>query len=164
MNPVIRTIGGTLALALLVVGQFALADEDKKEEKIKPEQLPKKVMDAVKAKFPKPEFTALTKETFKDGKIVYDLEFKFEGRKYEMDIAEDGTVLEVEREVFLKDLPKAISKAVEEKYPKSSIKEVMLVHLVKDNVEKPDHYEVTLETADKKTIEIEVSLDGKTVK
>lgn len=134
-----------------------------KEEKITADKVPQKVMDAVKARFAKPEFISITKEK-QDGKVIYDLEFKFEGRKYEMDIQEDGTVLEVEKEVFLKDVPKAILKAIEDKYPKSTVKEVMEVNLVKDNKEKPDHYEVTLETADKKTIEVEVSLDGKILK
>jgi uncharacterized membrane protein YkoI len=132
------------------------------EEKISADKLPAKVAEAVKARFPGAEFTSITKETT-DGKVVYDIELKHKGRKYEMDIQEDGTVLEVEKEVDLKDVPDAIKKAVEAKFPKSTIKEVMEVNLVKDKVEKPDHYEVVLETADKKTIEITVSLDGKKV-
>ena len=40
----------------------------------------------------------------------------------------------------------------------------MEVNKVKDKKETPDHYEVTIETADKKTQEVIVSLDGKEVK
>jgi uncharacterized membrane protein YkoI len=151
-----------VVVGLVVLMSLAQA-ADKKEEKITADKVPQKVMDAVKARFARPEFVSITKET-DNGKVVYDLEFKFEGRKYEMDVEENGTVLEVEKEVFLKDVPKAVLKVIEEKYPKSTVKEVMEVNLVKDNKEKPDHYEVTIETADKKTIEIEVSLDGKILK
>ena len=36
-----------------------------------------------------------------------------------MDIHEDGTVIEIEKEVDLKDVPKEVTKAIEDKYPKS---------------------------------------------
>ncbi|MDI6767307.1 MAG: hypothetical protein QME52_10840 [Bacteroidota bacterium] len=54
-------------------------------------QIPEKVMDGLKAKFPKPEIDKWTKE--KEGDIsLYDIEFKQEGYKYEADIKEDGTI------------------------------------------------------------------------
>src|SRR6516165_9166770 len=106
--------GGTALLGLALLASTALSGGTK-EEKIKPEMLPKKVLDAVKSWFPEPEFTSLTKETT-DGKVVYDLEFKYKGRKYEMDIKEDGTVLEIEKEVAVKDLPKAVTQALKDKF------------------------------------------------
>ena len=42
--------------------------------------------------------------------------------------------------------------------------EVMEVRPVKNKEEKADHYEITIKTADKKTLELIVSLDGKSVK
>jgi uncharacterized membrane protein YkoI len=146
-------------VALLVLGVMARADE----EKISPDKLPAKVMAAVKERFPGAEFTSITKETM-DKNVVYDIELKHKGRKYEMDIKEDGTVLEVEKEVDLKDVPAAVTKAIEAKYPKSTVKEVMEVNIVKGKEEKPDHYEVLIETADKKKMELEVALDGKSIK
>jgi uncharacterized membrane protein YkoI len=153
------------ALVLLVAGGRA-DDKDKdkaKAEKVPLDKVPKKVMDAIKARFPKADITSVEKET-EEGKVVYDIELKSEGRKYEMDIQEDGTVIEIEKEVAAKDVPEAVKKAIEAKYPKSTVKDVMEVNKVKGKEEKPDHYEVTLETADKKTIEVVVSLDGKSVK
>src|SRR5581483_11821126 len=97
-----------------VAGLLLLAMDARSQDKITPDKLPAKVMDAVKARFPGAEFTAITKETA-DGKVVYDIELKQKGRKYEMDIQEDGTVLEVEKQVDLKDVPKAVLKIVEEK-------------------------------------------------
>jgi hypothetical protein len=81
-----------------------------------------------------------------------------------MDIQEDGTIIEIEKEIAAKDVPEVIIKAVQAKYPKATIKEVMEGNKVKGKEEKPDHYEVTLETAEKKSVEVIVSLDGKTVK
>jgi hypothetical protein len=94
--------------------------------------------------------------------VVYDLEFTYEGRKYEMDIKEDGTVLEIEKEVTVKDLPKAVAGALRAKFPRATIKEAMEVNLVNGKNLKLDHYEVILETAGK-TREVTVSPDGKKV-
>jgi hypothetical protein len=50
------------------------------------------------------------------------------------------------------------------KYPGCKVEEVMEVNKVKGKQETPDHYEVTIVTADKKKMEVIVSLDGKSVK
>jgi uncharacterized membrane protein YkoI len=158
--------------AVALLGLFGLAsvrafdDKEKaapKAEKVSPDKLPKAVMNAIKERFPDAEITSAEKE-MEDGKVVYDIELKSKGKKYEMDIQEDGTVIEIEKEVAVKDLPEAVTKAVEAKYPKSKIKEVMEVNKVKDKKETPDHYEIIIETAEKKDLEIIVSLDGKEVK
>jgi uncharacterized membrane protein YkoI len=156
----VRLGAGTLA-ALILLATVARADD--KPEKIAPDKLPKAIMDAIMARFPKAEITSAEKEKEGD-KVVYDIELKHEGRKYEMDIQEDGTVLEIEKEIALKDVPKAITEAIEAKYPKSTVKEVMEVNKVKGKEETPIHYEVTLKTAEGKEMEVIVSLDGKSVK
>jgi hypothetical protein len=150
----------TLLGALLITGTAWSGGT--KEEKITQDKLPKKVLDAVKSWFPEPEFSSLTKETT-DGKVVYDLEFKHKGRKFEMDIKEDGTVTEIEKEVAAKDLPEVVAKALKTKHPKDTIKEIMEVNLVSGKKLTLDHYEVMLETSDRKTIEVTVSPDGKKV-
>ena len=161
-----------LALALLFLASTVVGADEKKDkpkedkpkaEKIPLDKIPKKILDAIKGRFPKADITSVEKEV-EDGKVVFDVELKSEGRKYEMDILEDGTIIEIEKEVAAKDVPEAVTKAVLAKYPKAKIKEVMEVNKVKGKEEKPDHYEVTLETADKKTVEVIVSLDGKSVK
>jgi uncharacterized membrane protein YkoI len=134
------------------------------EEQIKADQLPKAVADAVKARFPGLEFTSIAKETEADGSIVYDIELTQKGRKFETDVKADGTLLEVEKEVAQKDWPKPLQATVETKFPKATVKEVLEVNLVKDKKEIPDHLEVTLDTADKKSEELLTSLDGKTIK
>jgi uncharacterized membrane protein YkoI len=153
-----RTLGRlclTAAAGLVLLATVAPAGE-----KVPLDQVPKAVMDAVKARFPGAKISSVEKEK-EDGKVVYDIELKHEGRKYEMDILEDGTVLEIEKEIAAKDLPGVVSKALQAAHPKATVKEVMEVYKVKGKEEKLDHYEVTLETADRKELEVTVSLDGK---
>jgi hypothetical protein len=158
---------GLSALAGLVLlasaaGRAADEKEKNKTEKIPPDKIPKAVMDTIKARLPGAEITSAEKET-EDGKVVYDIELKHKGRKYETDIQEDGTLIEIEKEVALKDVPEAVTKALKEKYPDATVKEVMEVNKVKGKTETPDHYEVTLKVGDKER-EVLVSLDGKSVK
>jgi uncharacterized membrane protein YkoI len=141
----------------------AVARAEDKAEKVPLDKVPKAVMDAIKGRFPEAEISSVEKEK-EDGKIVYDIELKHKGRKYEMDILEDGTIVEIEKEVASKDVPEAVTKAVEARYPKCTIEEVMEVNKVKGKEETPDHYEVTIVTAEKKKMELVVSLDGKSVK
>jgi hypothetical protein len=70
-------------------------------------------------------------------------------------------LLEVEKEIALKDLPAVITNAVAAGHPKATIKEVMEVNKVHDKKETPDHYEVNIVAADGKKTEILLSLDGK---
>ena len=156
-----RVLGLSAVVGLLMLAAVAVAAD--KAEKIPLDKVPKAVMDSIKGRFPNCEIASVEKEK-EDTKIVYDIELKHEGRKYEMDILEDGTILEVEKEIALKDAPEALIKTVKEKFPGATIKDVMEVNKVKDKKETPDHYEVTIETADKKTQEVIVSLDGKEVK
>jgi Putative beta-lactamase-inhibitor-like, PepSY-like len=148
------------AIAVVGLVAFGISVAEDKAEKVAPDKLPKAVADAIKARFPAGEITGAEKEK-EDSKIVFDIELMEKGVKYEMDILEDGTVLEIEKEI--KDIPAAISKAVEAKYPKAKIVEVMEVNMVKDKKETPDHYELTIET-DGKKMEVLVALDGKSVK
>ena len=163
-----RTILRTVALSLIAAAVLAVqaqsANAAATEETIKASQLPKAVRDAVNKRFPGLEFTSITKETETDGKVVFDIELKQKGRKFETDVQADGTLLEVEKEVATKDWPKALSATVGTKYLRCKIQEVLEVNLVKDGKEIPDHLEITLETADKKSAEVLTSLDGKTIK
>jgi uncharacterized membrane protein YkoI len=148
--------GVTLLFALPAFGAPATA------EKIEVAKLPKVVADAINARFPGATLTSAEKET-EGEKIVYDIELKHEGRKYEMDVKADGVVVEIEKEIAAKDLPESVSKSLEAKYPKVAIKEIMEVYKVTDKKEKLDHYEVVIDTADKQHLEVTASLDGKSI-
>ena len=134
--------------------------EKKAEADLELDKIPKMVMDALKAKFPKAEIHKWSKE--KEGDIVvYDVEFKQEGRKFEGDIKEDGTIHNWEKEIPGRDLPEAVKKVVETNYPESTIKEIMEITAVKDGNDVLEGYEIVFETADKKEIEVMVAPDGK---
>ena len=130
------------------------------EVKIKPSELPKAVSKALEVRFPGLEITSAAKET-ENGQIVYDIELTHTGRKFESDIKEDGTILEVEKELAEKSWPKPLASSVAAKYPKGKITIVMEVNLVRETKELPDHLEVTVQTADKQEKELLFKLDGK---
>jgi len=123
------------------------------------DKIPKKVMDALKAKFPDPEIHQWTRE--KEGGIVlYDIEFRQGGRKFEADIKEDGTIHNWEKEVAVKDLPAAVRKAVDARYRRATLTEAMAITAVKDGKDAPEGYEIALETAGKKGVEVTIAPNG----
>jgi hypothetical protein len=130
------------------------------EEKVPLDKIPKAVMDALTAKFPNAKIDKCTKAKEGDD-IVYDIEFKEGDRKCEADIKENGTYINYEKAIAEKDLPKAAREAIEKKYPKAKLTEIMEETEVNGKDEKVVAYEVVLETADKKEVEVKVSVDGK---
>lgn len=152
-----------ILLLFLVFGCEQQAEEmnveSKAEADLELDKIPEVVMDALKAKFPEAEIHKWTKE--KEGDIVlYDIEFKQQDRKFEADIKEDGTIHNWEKEIAAEDLPEAAMKAVETKYPGSTIQEIMEITAVSDGKDALEGYEVVLETADQKEVEITVAPDG----
>ena len=121
-------VAGGLVAAVLLLASAAPAQD--KKDKLDLDKIPKKVMDTLKAKFPKAEIQKWTKEKEGD-KVVYDIEFKQGTQKFEADIFEDGTIHNWEKEIAAKDLPEAVTKAVDKKYPKSTLKEIMEITEVK---------------------------------
>jgi hypothetical protein len=107
-------------------------------------------------------FVRFLRRAEKEGGIVlYDIEFKQGSRKFEADIKEDGTIDNWEKEIPVTDLPAAVRKTVDGRYPRAAIKEVMAVTAVRAGKDTLEGYEVTLETAGKRAIEITVAPDGK---
>jgi uncharacterized membrane protein YkoI len=144
----------------LVLGLVLTVTAQDKKDVADLDKIPKAVMDGLKAKFPKPVITKWTMEKEGD-KVVYDIEFTQEGRKCEADIYEDGTIHNFEKAIEAKDLPKAVTEAVEKKYPKATMKTIMEITEVKDKKEALEGYEIELVTADKKDVEVTVAPDGK---
>jgi hypothetical protein len=134
--------------------------EDKPEADLELGEIPRLVMDALNAKFPNAEIHKCTKEK-EDDIVVYDFEFTQEERNFEADIKEDGTIHNWEKEVADEDLPEAVKKAMEMKYPNSTIKEIMEITAVKDGKDALEGYEIVFETAEKQEVEVTVAPDGK---
>src|SRR4051794_38109114 len=81
------------------------------QEKIQPDKLPAKVADALKARFPGAMITQVTKE-MENGEVIFDIEMTKDGKKHEMDCKEDGTIVDIQNEVAIKDLPPAAVNAI----------------------------------------------------
>ena len=155
----------SMALGLLVLslcgngGSAARADE----EKIALDKLPKAVLEAAKARFPKAELIEAAKET-DDDKVEYEVTLKDGETKYDVMFSPDGKITLIEKIIAAKDLPKAVAAALEEKYPKAVYKIYEELTKIADGKEFIAYYEVLIETADKKMLEVEVSPEGKILK
>jgi hypothetical protein len=95
--------------------------EGAKEETIKVSQLPAAVVQAVKTNCAGCSIHKATREV-ENGVLIYDLEFK--NRQGEMDVAEDGSVIDRETVVPLKDVPAAALDAIRKGAAGGAIKQV----------------------------------------
>jgi hypothetical protein len=148
----------TILTALLLFASGSSGQE--KKDTTKQAFLPNNILVALKTKFPKAVIDKQNKEN-EDGKVVYDIEFKQEGIKFEADIFEDGTINNWEKAVGVSELPAAVTKSVEKKYPKATLKEIMAITQIKKGKETLEGYEIVLNAADKEEYEITVAPDGK---
>ena len=145
-------------LALALSGCSMMRKEGgEAEKKISTSDVPPAVMSSVNGRFPGASISSVEKDK-ENGAIIYDFELTQSGRKYESDIKDDGTIVEIEKQVT--PAPAAVTKAVNSKYPGAKIQDVMEVNKVSGKTETPDHYEVTLTTESGKEKEILLSLQG----
>jgi uncharacterized membrane protein YkoI len=140
-----------VVLAGLTLSTASHADE----EKIDLDKLPAKVKDAVKKEFKDAELVSASKEN-EDDKIVFEVQIKVKGQIIEVTCTDDGKIVSIEKEIAAKLLPKAVTDALNEKYPKAVIKKAEEV-----TEQGKTNYEVLITTADKKTLEITYDKDGK---
>lgn len=110
---IITTIG------VLLWASTAQADE----ENIPIDKLPKAVVDAVKAKYADAKLVGAEKET-KGDKTFYEVVIKNKDQTIELVLTPEGKIVEIEQPIAPKDLPKAVTDAIEKKYPKATVKSV----------------------------------------
>jgi len=152
-----------ILLLCLVVACKKQAEKTEAEsmvrEDVKLAEIPQVVMATLKAKFPEAEIQKWTQE--KEGDIVlFDIEFKQQEQKFEADIKEDGSVQNWEKEIAAEELPEIVKLTVEKTYPGAGLKEIMMIMDVADGREALEGYEIVLDTADNKEVEITVAPDG----
>jgi Putative beta-lactamase-inhibitor-like, PepSY-like len=150
MMRVLRVLVPVAAYGLLALPADGRADE----EKIPLERVPAAVMKAVKDKFPGATIREAEKEE-EDGQTLYELELIYEGHKYEVTVKADGTITEIEKQIKPADLPKAVSRALKAKYPRAKI--VKAAEVTKGAKKT---FEVIVETADEKTLEVVLDHSG----
>jgi uncharacterized membrane protein YkoI len=151
-------------LAVFGLSTFVIATAARaQEEEIKLDQVPKAVIDSAKAKFPGATHRGAAKEA-EDGKTVYEISMTHEGHTMDVTFEPDGTLVLVETEVPEAELPAAVSKAVKDKYPGAKVKLVESVKKGPTVKKEADYFEFHIETADKKSVEVEVDAKGKILK
>ena len=141
-----------LFLALLWAPPLARADEDK----VPLDKVPPAVLDAVKAKFPGAKLKGATTEK-EDGKTVYEIELIYKEHHHDVTLEPEGKIVSIERQIAKKDLPDAVARALEAKYPKATWK--ILEELMKGDA-KVYAYEVLLVTADRQSVEVVLDPQG----
>jgi hypothetical protein len=137
-------------LGLVTVGG-ARADE----EKVPLDKVPAAVTNAVKKKFPSAKIEEATKEV-EDGKTTYEIGIEQDEHDITVSLKEDGTILEIEKEIAVKDLPSAVTGAIAAKYPRGTLKKA-------EEVTKGEKvtYEVIVVPESKKAREVVLDRAGK---
>jgi hypothetical protein len=117
--------------------------------------VPAAVTNAFTAKFPGAKNVKWGKESAKE----YEAEFKLNNTNVSANFGTDGSWTETETRIPVADLPAAVSKAINTKYPGAGI-------TMAEKVEKPGNkilYEVNIKVKDKKK-ELEIDGEGNFVK
>ena len=137
--------------------------ENNADEKAVPiEKLPKAVTESIEKMFPKAKLFQATVEK-EDGEIKYEVTIKENGKKIDVTVEADGEIEGMEKEIDLKDLPKAVIAALETKYPKAVLKSAEAVFEIEDGKEELEFYEIQIKTADSQEIEVMMKADGSIV-
>jgi DNA-binding NtrC family response regulator len=158
MRSILRCVALAAVLGIVCVSNI------KAEEKAVPlDKLPKVVTDAVKKMFPKANMVEATQEEV-EGKIEYEVIIKENGKKIDVTVEADGKIDSLEKEIDLKDLPKAVTEALKKSYPKTVAKSAEAVYEIEDGTEEFEYYEVLLKTPDDNEIEAKFKADGTVVK
>lgn len=147
-----------MAAALFVLAAPARADE----EKVPLDRLPKAVVDAVLKRFPKADLVSAEKDV-EDGKTLYEVAITAGKTKVEVTATAAGEVVEVEKAIAATALPKPVTAALAARYPKATYRIVEEIFKVKEGKDQPVYYEVLVETADKKLVEVQLAADGKVI-
>lgn len=147
---------------MVLVGTMMCAVVYAHKHKGKKTWLPDAVKAAIKASYPGAEIEEIEKEY--EGLKVWEVELEQNEQEFEVTFAPDGTIVEVETEVSMESLPKAVAEAITKAAAGAKIKEVekevihAVVKLVKLDAPKTV-YEAELIKNGKKC-EIEVAADG----
>jgi uncharacterized membrane protein YkoI len=157
MRTSITRLGAGMGMALLLV---TAAGADEKD--ISLNEVPKAVVDAVKARFAGAEMTGAAQE-MDDGKLVYEVSLKHEGQTIDVLATPEGRLFLIEAAIATQDLPGPVVATLEAKYPKATYKKVEKLIEVEGKEEKLTHYEVRLVTAGSKGREVKLTPAGAVV-
>jgi hypothetical protein len=118
-------------------------------------KLPAPILTAFRTSYPNATLKNAAKET-EDGKTVWEVESIDNGLTRDLIYNPDGTVVEIEEETAIGNVPAAVTDAIKVKYPKATITKAE-----KMTVGQTINYELTLKGA--AVASIELTPDGKVV-
>jgi len=117
----VSLILGVVAILATFIPSAARAQGGAKEQKVTSSQLPAAVKQAIKNNCPNCAIDKATREV-ENGVTIYDFEFK--SGKGEMDVAEDGSVIDRETVTQSKDVPPAALDAIRKGAAGGKIKQI----------------------------------------
>jgi hypothetical protein len=162
-----KGFGAIIVLGLAISTGWAMQEGAAKETKVKAAQLPAAVAEAIRSNCPNCVIDKATREV-ENGVTIYDIEFK--PGQGEIDVAEDGSVIDRETVVETKDIPPAALEAIRKGAAGCNIKQVarseIRAELKEGKVIKLDTpkylYEADL-VKGRKVAEIQVSPEGQVI-
>ncbi len=148
--------------ALLASGLIHITSLRADEGEIDLKKLPKSVTASVKKMFPKAEWVKATKEEDGD-EVTYEITIEVDEKKIDVTVDAEGEIEEFEKEIDIKKLPKEVVAAIKKKFGKASLESAEAVYSVEDDEQELEFYEVQIETADDKELEVKVKANGKII-
>lgn len=152
-----RHCGKFGVLAVLGLCGFA-ASARADEQKISVDQLPPAVMNAVKAKYPEAKIKEAAKDV-EEGKTTYEVSLTDRGQSLDVSFQPNGTIVAIERQIKVSELPAAVTAALKQKYPKAELESAE--ELTEDG---KVTYEVVVELENDKDYEVVLDRSGKILK
>lgn len=151
--PYARAMALVCSLTILFSGLYA------QEATVPLDKVPKKVMGAVKKRFPKADVKEASKEG--DGeKLIYEVTLKENGLNIDVTLTPVGAIVLIEKEVPYEKLPKAVAEGFRKKYPDVKLDMVEEVIKVDAGKETLDYYEFHWKDGAGKEQEAEVTPAG----
>lgn len=155
MNHYRIALSSVVLLSVLALGVAVRAEGD---EKIPVDQVPKVVLNALKAKYPKAEIVT-TEKGDQDGTIVFEFDLKEGKITWESSFTPDGKFVSSEEPVEESALPAKVKEAFQTKYPGKKV-----VSIEKETTGEGETakvvYEIVIET-DKGKLEVQFDTTGK---
>lgn len=145
--------------AVLATFLIAFSQANASEKEVSKHQVPKTVLEAFEKAYPNAKEVEFEKEMI-EGKAVYEVEYKENGKEYEILYDSDGAILQKEEAIDVKALPEGIVQAIFQEHPKATIEEAKKVMKHDGTI---TGYEVEIKTEGEE-LELELDTYGKILK
>lgn len=101
-------------------------DEAEEETTVAWDQLPEDVKAGFDRAVPGIQPDQVAREV-EDGAVMYEAAYEINGKKHEVELGENGELLATEDTITTADLPAAVASALETRFPKSEVGEVVRI-------------------------------------